>query len=93
MKDKIRRILAQMFLTHIGRLFLVAAPLFIIGGVMSPYGIIGEHIDYSTNVTVFDYMMYLALIIFLVEFLMMMFWATKNTISDIKDWWNRRKKK
>ena len=92
MKDKIKKILAQMFLTHIGRIFFVAAPLIIIGGVMSPYGTIGEYIDYKRDITVFDYMMYVGISIVLIEFILMMYWATKNTIGDIWAWWNRRKK-
>jgi hypothetical protein len=91
MKEKLRRILAQMFLTHLGRLFFVAAPLIIIGGLMSPYGTIGEYIDYKKDVTVFDWMMYLGALILVVEFFWMMFYAVKNTIGDIKEWWKRKK--
>lgn len=90
--EKIKKILAQMFLTHIGRLFFVAAPLLVIGGIMSPNGTIGEYIDYKRDYTIWDTMMYIGIGIMLVEFVLMMYWATKNTIGDIKDWWNRRKK-
>jgi hypothetical protein len=93
MKDKIKKILAQMFLTHIGRIFFVAAPLLIVGGIMSPYGTIGEYIDYKRDVTVFDYMMYVGVLILLVEALIMFYWAGKNTIGDIKNWFKRRKQK
>lgn len=93
MKDKIKKILAQMFLTHIGRIFFVATPLLIVGGVMSPYGTIGEYIDYKRDVTVFDYMMYVGVLILLVETLIMFYWAGKNTIGDIKNWFKRRKQK
>lgn len=93
MKDKIRRILLQIFATHLGRLFLLAAPLMIIGGIMSPYGTIGEYIDYKRDVTVFDVMMWIGAGILVVEFFWMMFYAVKNSINDIKDWWARRKKK
>lgn len=47
MKEKIRRTFLQLFATHIGRI-LVGAILFIIGGIMSPNGSIGEYIyDYD----------------------------------------------
>ena len=47
MKDKIRKGLAQIFLTHIGRIVLGAFLLFV-GGIMTPNGSIGELIyDYD----------------------------------------------
>ena len=47
MKEKIRKTFLQLFATHIGRI-LVGAILFIIGGIMSPNGSIGEYIyDYD----------------------------------------------
>jgi signal peptidase I len=93
MKDKFRRILLQIFATHLGRLFFLAAPLMIIGGMMSPNGVIGEYINYKNNFTVFDGMLIVGVLILVVEFFWMMFYAVKNTIKDIKDWWARKKKK
>jgi hypothetical protein len=92
MKWTFKRIMAQIFLTHIGRI-LLAALFLIIGGIMSPYGTIGEHINYKSDYTIFDTMVWVAVITFVVEFLIMMFWATKNTIGDIKAWWKRRQNK
>jgi heme/copper-type cytochrome/quinol oxidase subunit 1 len=92
MKEKLRKILAQMFLTHLGRLFFVAAPLMLIGGLMSPYGSIGQYLDYKKDFTGWDVMMIIGAGILVVEFFWMMYYAVKNTIGDIKEWWKRKKK-
>ncbi len=43
MKWTFKKIITQIFLTHIGRIGL-SALLIVIGGIMSPYGVIGENI-------------------------------------------------
>ena len=90
MKDKIKKLLTRVFLTHIGRIFFLSIPLLIIGGIMSPYGTIGEHIDYKNDITVFDGMMYVGLLIFAVEIGLFFYWAIKNLILDIKKLFTRK---
>lgn len=88
--SKFKRALKQIFLTHIGRIFFVAGPLMLIGGIMSPNGTIGEHIDYKNNTTVFDILFYIGCAVFLFEGSLMLFWAAKNTIKELL---NRKNKK
>lgn len=85
MKDKIRKWLKQIFLTHLGRLFFVAGPLLVIGGLMSENGSIGENIDYKNGGIVFDYMVYAGVAILIIEGTIILFHAIKNTISDIRN--------
>jgi hypothetical protein len=93
MKDKLRKLFAQIFLTHLGRLFFVAAPLMLVGGIMSPNGTIGELIyDYNQG-GFWHVLFYIGIAIFLVEGAIMFYWMIRNTIGDIRAWWNRRKKK
>ena len=46
---KFKKILAQVFLTHVGRIFLLGIPLTILGGAMSFDGVLGDLIRNPMN--------------------------------------------
>jgi len=56
MKEKLKRIIVQLFATHLGRI-LVGAILIVIGGSMSPLGIIGENI-YNVDEGIFWWVLF-----------------------------------
>ena len=85
--EKIRQIFAQIFLTWLGR-FALAAVLIIVGGFMSPYGTIGEYIDYERDTTIWDCLLYIGAATALIQTLIFMVFAGINTVKDFK---NRKK--
>ena len=86
MKDRIRKMLKQIFLTHIGRLFFVAAPLLIIGGIMSPNGSIGELIyDYGEG-GFWHVLFYIGLGIFAIECGLFILYGLLSMIKAIHNW-------
>lgn len=90
MKWTFKRILAQLFLTHIGRIG-VGGLFLIIGGLLSPYGIIGENIyDYEEG-RVWTIMSYIGVATLLIEF--SIFFTYAWIINPIRDLKERRKNK
>jgi len=66
MKWTFKRIISQIFLTHMGRI-LLAGLLLIVGGIMSPNGTIGEYIyDYDKGI-IWTYMAYVGAATLMIE--------------------------
>ncbi len=83
--NKLKQIFAQIFLTWIGR-FGLAALLMILGGFMSPYGTIGELLDYKRNTTIWDIMLWVGAGISLVQTLIFIDYGwVINPISGYKN--------
>lgn len=47
--SKLKRVLQAIFLTHLGRILYLGAPLLVIGGTFAPDGILGSMLNYSCD--------------------------------------------
>jgi len=90
MLDKIKRVMVTLVTTHIGRI-LLSCGLILFGGIMTPFGIIGELIyDYDEGL-VWKILFYTGVVIFLGQGLMMIIYGL--FIRPIKNLIDKRKKK
>ena len=82
-------IIKQIFLSHLGRI-VISIILFFIGGLMSPYGTIGEHLNYQRDITVWDIIMWIGIFVLIYEFLI--FFVYGWIINPLKKRFKRNKK-
>ena len=90
MKEKFKRIMLQIFATHIGRI-LLGAILMIVGGIMTPFGTIGELIyDYDQG-GFWKVLFYIGIALLVGESLIMMAYAwVINPIRALKERKNKK---
>jgi heme/copper-type cytochrome/quinol oxidase subunit 1 len=86
--ERLKKVFAQIFLTWLGR-FGLAGLFIIVGGFMSPYGSIGELIDYKRDFTIWDLMLYVGAFIAVSQTLVFITYGW--VINPIRDYKNRKK--
>jgi len=90
MKLTFKKIMSQIFLSHIGRIGL-SALLLVIGGIMSPYGIIGENIYHWDEGKLWSILMYIGGVTITIQILLFIIYAW--VINPIKALRERNKNK